>query len=356
VLWNRTLSKAEEALRGLPSSNHVAIRELQLEALQKELAPKDIVVSMLPATMHTEIAELCLAKGAHLVTTSYISPAMQALHDWAKEKGLCFINESGLDPGIDHILAHLLVEEYKSSADYNPIASVSFQSYCGGFPKEADDFRYKFSWSPLGVLRALTNEARYIGDFSEKKATRAWEAIRALSIAGEEFETYPNRNSLPYIQEYGFSPSWRIEEFIRGTIRLGGWSQAWASIFEEIAQCTNDSDQKRAASRLEALSQELWRKHSYSPEEEDRVVLYVAFSARHNETVIWKGAYLLDLCGTNRDTAMARLVSLPATYAVESIDNGAAPTGVSGAPHSPAEIRRWLQELKKESIEIQKLA
>jgi len=339
VLWNRTLEKAQAALEGIKATYNVEARRFTLDEFQRALAPGEVVVSMLPATMHPEIAELCLVKQAHLVTTSYISDKMKAYHSTAAEQQLCFINEAGLDPGIDHLLAHKLVAEYRGSDAFDKNNTLSFKSYCGGFPKDAGEFRYKFSWSPVGVLRALTNPARFMRDGAETKVNRAWEAITPLTLRGETFETYPNRDSIPYMQEYGFDPSWKVAEFVRGTIRLGGWSKAWAPVFDQILTSTPES--------LEALSNDLWNKYAYTDGEEDRVVLYVALEARKDDKVVWSRSYAMDSTGTGRDTAMARLVSLPATYAIESIENGNAHFGVSGAPHDSVEIGRWMRSLEQ---------
>jgi saccharopine dehydrogenase (NADP+, L-glutamate forming) len=278
------------------------------------------------------------------VTTSYVSDTMRAYHAKAEGLGLSFINESGLDPGIDHLLAHKLVAEYRQAPEFNGTNALTFRSYCGGFPKHAGEFRYKFSWSPAGVLRALTNQARFIKDGTETRVTRAWEAVTNLKLLGETFEVYPNRDSLPYLAEYGFAPSWNVEEFVRGTIRLGGWKTAWAGIFAQIPTATPE--------RIEQLGAELWSKYAYDEGEEDRVVLYVGLEARQGDKLKWSRFYALDESGTGRDTAMARLVSLPATYAIESIERGTAPKGVSGAPHEQAELARWMREFEKAGVKF----
>jgi hypothetical protein len=114
TLWNRTVKKAEEALDGVMISD-VEVRALEVQALSKQLRPGDIVVSMLPAPMHPEFAGLCLETGAHFVSTSYISDAMRKLDAPARAKGLSFINEAGLDPGLDHLLAHQIVAEFRDA-------------------------------------------------------------------------------------------------------------------------------------------------------------------------------------------------------------------------------------------------
>ena len=191
VLWNRTVEKARDAVAGLDAD--VGIRALDLDALTGEVRPGDILVSMLPGDWHVRVAELALASGAHFVSSSYISPEMRALDDRAKEAGLCLVNEVGLDPGIDHSMAHWLVADYRASEAYDPSAELSFISYCGGVPKFENPFRYKFSWSPLGVLKALRSPSRSIADFEELVVARPWDAISSYvaPLAQEEsFEVW----------------------------------------------------------------------------------------------------------------------------------------------------------------------
>jgi saccharopine dehydrogenase-like NADP-dependent oxidoreductase len=275
---------------------------------------------------------------------------MRKLHFRASQENLCFVNEVGLDPGLDHLLAHQLLKDLQHSGpEMSPhqtsAPSLQFYSFCGGIPKEPNDFKYKFSWSPAGVLRALKNPAKYISQGQEKTVAYPWEDLSELSLLGfgETFEVYPNRDSTPYIQEYGFQ-SYSIDTFVRGTIRLKGWSKAWSSIFSMIPHASPED--------IEQLSAKLWNEHSYRPGEKDRVVLYVCLKAVKEHKLVWSRFYALNECGKGSDTAMARLVSLPATFAIEQIEAGLAPIGVSGAPLNPYEVQRWLGELEKLGIEI----
>ena len=155
IVWNRTLGKAEQALAGIEGNN--SARVFEAETLSKSIRAGDIVVSMLPGSWHIRIAEICLQRNAHFISSSYISAEMQALDSTAQAQGLCFVNEVGLDPGLDHLMAHALVGQYKQSDAYLGDNVISFRSYCGGFPAIANDFRYKFSWSPLGSFARLKN-------------------------------------------------------------------------------------------------------------------------------------------------------------------------------------------------------
>ena len=151
VVWNRTLEKATEAVGDITNS----IRVFDKDSLQNCLKENDIIVSMLPADWHVPLASLAIVKKAHFVSSSYISPEMKNLHNAALKAKVSLVNEIGLDPGIDHLMAHKLVNELKKSELMNAETEVSFLSYCGGVPKVPNEFKYKFSWSPVGVLKAL---------------------------------------------------------------------------------------------------------------------------------------------------------------------------------------------------------
>ena len=143
------------------------------------------------------------------------------------------MNEVGLDPGIDHLMAHDLVKQYKEFSDYNESNIIEFFSFCGGLPKEPNDFRYKFSWSPLGVLKALKSKARSIEYFEQVDTLRPWHNVKIHeipSIIKERFEVYPNRDSTPFINQYEFENNWRVKRFVRGTLRNLGWKSAWKEI------------------------------------------------------------------------------------------------------------------------------
>ena len=320
VLWEMDLARAKRAVKGL--EERVQIRQAEVGALQKLLEKEDIVVSMLPASHHLEIAKMCLAKKAHFVSSSYISPEMAELNIEASGSGLSFVNEVGLDPGIDHMLAHLLVSDYRSSACFDPDNSHDFQSHCGGFPKVANDFRYKFSWSPLGVIKALKSPARAIMDGREVATARPWSVVRDQRIAlpggMEMFESYPNRDSLDFLEEYGIDPNWKLEHFERGTLRLAGWSDAWAPVFELL----DHPDDVEYEHHLKELSDALWSEHAYKDGEYDRVVLSVALKVSRNGHVLWHKTKSLDAVGNAHTSAMARLVSLPVSLAVEGILSG----------------------------------
>ncbi|MCG8369288.1 MAG: saccharopine dehydrogenase NADP-binding domain-containing protein [Proteobacteria bacterium] len=341
IVWNLNRDGTRASL--LAAGVDTDVREFGFEALRGTIAGGDIVVSMLPATLHVRIAEMCLELRADFVSSSYVTPGIAALEREAESLGLRFVNESGLDPGIDHLFSHLLVDEYRESAAVHPENRFHFRSYCGGFPATVNDFRYKFSWSPLGTLLALTSPARWIEGGARCEAPHPWDATRQVRIgaADETFQAYPNRDSLPFLGQYGFDPGWHIEEFVRGTLRPDGWAQAWQPVFAQIAA----ADGKDIAARLEPLADDLARRYGYEPGEPDRVVLSIELEVTRDDRTAWFGSCLIDSCGDGRGQAMARLVSLPVSIAAQSVIAGDFEPGVHAATTDPPVIRKWLDRL-----------
>lgn len=341
VVWNRTVEKAREAVGDLTQD----IRAYSLEALTAALAAGDVAISMLTADQHVSIAKACLSKGAHFVSSSYIAPEMQALDGAFRAAGLVSVNEVGLDPGIDHLMAHDLVARYRASKAYDVRNELSFTSYCGGVPKIPNAFRYKFSWAPLGVLKALRSPSRSLKNFSELRVARPWDAITRYDAPlpqPESFEVYPNRDSYPFMQDYRFDAAWKVRDFVRGTIRLNGWSEAWAPVFREI-ETLNDA---AGEARLAEMAAEFLRDNAYAPGEPDRVVLFVSLRAERDGRAVFDETWAMDAWGDARGSAMARLVSMPVSFAVESVLNREIAAGVHAAPHDPKLVASWLGQVR----------
>ena len=336
TVWNRTIEKAQSSLKGL----NPEIQKFSIEALNSNLNKNDILISMLPGDWHVPLAKICLQKQAHFVSSSYISPEMLVLNSDFKAANLACVNEVGLDPGIDHSMAHFLVNDLKNSLPKNDV-SVDFISYCGGVPKIPNPFRYKFSWSPAGVLKALKSPSKSIKNGEIWVVERPWDAITRYTAPlpePEEFEVYPNRDSLPFLKQYHFNPDWHVNQFVRGTLRLDGWSKAWSNVFKEIENLTFPEGD----TRLQEMSNEFWAENAYEENEPDRVILCVSLSAKSNSETLYHKSYVLDAWGTQESSAMARLVSIPVATAVEAIKNGEIKPGVTSAPDSPDLVDRWM--------------
>jgi len=347
TIWNRTIAKAEKAL----GTGH-DIRAFDIDTLAKTLTAGDVVVSMLPGDWHVPLAKLCIDHKAHFVSSSYISPAMAALDTPAKLAGVALVNEVGLDPGIDHLMAHWLVADYRASKAFDKDNTLSFISYCGGIPKIPNAFRYKFSWSPLGVLKALRSPSKSIRAFSELAVQRPWDAISSYTAplpTPEAFEVYPNRDSLPFMTQYHFDGTWKVREFVRGTLRLNGWAEAWAPVFQEIETLKGPEGD----ARLKEMSDQFWAENAYDEGEPDRVILCVALKAERNGKPVYDKTYVLDAWGDLRGTAMARLVSWPVSLAVEAVLNHEIPAGVMAAPSDPKLITRWMKAIDTQAQHVQ---
>ncbi|WP_224824979.1 saccharopine dehydrogenase family protein [Cognatishimia sp. MH4019] len=337
TVWNRTVEKAQDAVGDLTQR----IQAFDIDVLGAEVQPGDVIVSMLPGDWHVPLAELAIAKGAHFVSSSYIAPEMRALHAKAEAAGVSLVNEVGLDPGIDHLMAHWLVADYRASEAYDAGNVLSFISYCGGIPKHPNPFRYKFSWAPLGVLKALRSPSKSLRDFKAFDVARPWDAISSymapLEVA-ESFEVYPNRDSLPFMEDYKFDAAWKVRDFVRGTLRLNGWKDAWTPVFQEIETLEGPTGE----ARLKEMADQFWAENAYDEGEPDRVVLCVSLQAERDGKAVYHKTYAMDAWGDENGTAMARLVSIPVSLGVEAVMNGQMPAGVSAAPSDPALFNAWL--------------
>lgn len=345
VVWNRTVEKAKKVVGDLTPD----IRAYTLQDLTAALKPGDVAVSMLPADQHVAIARACLDGGAHFVSSSYIAPEMRDLDAAFREKGLVSLNEIGLDPGIDHLMAHDLVARYRASKAYHPDNVLSFTSYCGGVPKLANAFRYKFSWAPVGVLKALKSPSRSLKNFSELRVSRPWDAITTYDAplpVPESFEVYPNRDSYPFLQDYRFDPDWKVRDFVRGTIRLNGWADAWAGIFRTV-EGLEGKPAAEVDATLTQIATDLLKENSYAPGEPDRVVLFVSLKAERDGVPVFHETWAMDAWGDARGSAMSRLVSIPVSMGIEAVLARELPAGVHPAPHDPRLVQRWLAEVER---------
>ena len=342
LVYNRTVEKAIKALSDVKGDYQVFVFSLQ--SLEENVAAGDIVVSMLPGNFHVPVAELCLSVNAHFVSSSYISDEMRALNDAAKEKNLCFVNEVGLDPGIDHSMSHALVDDYKNSPKYSSNNEHSFLSYCGGLSDVPNDFCYKFSWSPLGVLKALMSTSVSIRNGDVYTVTKPWESVELYPLpmpwGEDEFEVYPNRDSLPFIEQYQMDDGLQIKQFVRGTLRYKGWKNAWGDIFSEV----DTLDASIAEARLKEISDDLWDRYSYMDGEVDRVILTVELKVENDTEVVWHKQYLMDTLGNDNGSAMAQLVSCSVALAVEAVLGNEISSGVTAAPHQSKLVSRWLDQ------------
>ena len=209
------------------------------EQRRQEIQKADIVISMLPARFHIEVAKDCVEFGKHMVTASYISKEMKALDAATKEKGLVFMNEIGVDPGIDHMSAMEIIDRVRD----NDAKMLLFESFTGGLvAPESDDnlWNYKFTWNPRNVVVAGQGGAAMFiqeGTYKYIPYHKLFRRTEFLTLNGDgKFEAYANRDSLKYRSVYGLDD---IPTMYRGTIRKVGFSRAW-NIFVQLGM-TDDT-------------------------------------------------------------------------------------------------------------------
>ncbi len=196
------------------------------EVLASLVSQSDIVLSMLPPFLHLTVAKLCLTYRKHLLTASYVSEEIRALHQEAQDLDLIFLMECGLDPGLDHMSAMQLIENIQSEGG----SITSFKSYCGGLVAPESDtnpWGYKVTWNPRNVVLAGQGTAQFLegGKIKFVPYHQLFKRTEPLFFEGfGEYEAYPNRDSLAYIAMYGLEG---IETFLRGTIRKKGYCDAW---------------------------------------------------------------------------------------------------------------------------------
>ncbi len=234
-----TIDRARIMIAGRPNGNAVEWTMNQKETLDNLVAANDLTVSLLPWAFHVEIAGYCIKHRKNMVTTSYVKPDMQALDKKAKEAGIIILNELGVDPGIDHMSAKRIIDHVHEKGG----EVKKFYSFCGALPApEAADnpFRYKFSWSPKGVLLASNNDGRYLCNGKEvyvpgKDIFKNPTPVEVPEIG--KLHVYPNRNSLPYIDKYGIP---EVKTIMRGTFRHPGWCETM-DVVKKLNLITNDN-------------------------------------------------------------------------------------------------------------------
>ncbi len=238
TIATRTISKAENLIDDHPRGTAIHLDVENKESLKECILSADLVISLLPWTHHIDVAKLCIECKRHLVTTSYVKPEMQALDSEARKRGLLFLNEIGVDPGIDHMAAMKIINGVKKTGG----EIVSFYSYCGGLPaleSNNNPFGYKFSWSPVGVMLAANNDGRYLknGKVVEVSSKQLFEHYWLLDVPGSgTFEAYVNRDAFPYIDLYGIQS---VHSMYRGTLRNISHCESW-NFFKKLGLFDQD--------------------------------------------------------------------------------------------------------------------
>lgn len=401
---------AVESARKLAGSHHRA-RAVELDIFKKEeretaVKNADIVISMLPARFHIEVAKDCLSYGKNMVTASYISEEMQQLDEEVKRKGLVFMNEIGVDPGIDHMSAMQVIDRIREEGG----KILLFESFTGGLVAPESDtnlWNYKFTWNPRNVVVAgQGGVAKFLqeGKFKYIPYNRLFRRTEFIEVQKYgRFEVYANRNSLKYKSIYGLDD---ILTLYRGTIRRVGFSRAW-NMFVQLGM-TDDSytmensegmsyrdfvnsflpysptdsvelkfrhnlkiDQDdimwdklleldlfnpnkkvglKNATPAEILQQILMEKWSLSEEDKDMIVMYHKFGYEINGEKKQIDATMVHIGQDQTRTAMARTVGLPVAIAALKILNGTISTPGVQLPITKEVYAPILKELAENGI------
>jgi saccharopine dehydrogenase-like NADP-dependent oxidoreductase len=339
--------------------------------------------------------------GKHMSTTSYLTDDMLAFDEEAKAKGLTFINECGVDPGIDHMSAMRVIHAAESKGG----KVVSFRSYCGGLPApeaNTNPIGYKFSWAPRGVLVAATNPAKYLmnGEIVEVPGDELFAEPELVDVKDTgKFEGYPNRNSLPYIDMYGLK---NVKTMFRGTLRNLGHCESWyhwvkmglfnqdprsdlesltylrfmqgfvdgaADVKKALAKKLGLAEDAPAISKLEWLglmkdkpvpineggnvdimAARMLEKCPFKKGERDMIVLQHEFIINYPAKQEKVYSTLVDYGIPDGDSSMARTVSLPVAIATRMIVEGRITQRGVIAPVEPAVYNAILDELATMNI------
>ncbi|GFR85423.1 alpha-aminoadipic semialdehyde synthase, mitochondrial [Elysia marginata] len=380
-----------------------------MEDLDRQIGEHDLVISLLPYMFHADVAKLCIKHQKNMVTASYISPAMKDLHKQAMEAGITIMNEVGVDPGIDHMLAMQCFDEVQRAGG----KITSYVSYCGGLPApEHTDtpLLYKFNWFPKGVLLNVLSPAKYLKDgkvIEIPSGGALLDEVESLDfLPGFNVEGYPNRDSTMYASEYGIGSA---STLLRGTIRYKGYMEAVRSLvtmglfesgpdaslhpdgpeitwkeymctkFDKSGDILADSLKDLIYDRIgkseaqlncilnlglisedvidkkgtpiDTLSNYLAKRLAYAPHERDMILM------RHDVGIEWgdrkkehRSINFVSYGDAGKTSAMAKTVGLPTGIAARMILNGEIQTkGVCG-PMKMETYQPILQRLQKEGL------
>lgn len=402
-----TIGDLSEELARKKTDNHKNSRAIAFDVFneedrKREIQNADVVISMLPAHMHIEVAKDCVAYKKHMVTASYISPEMQALDAAAKENNIVLMNEIGLDPGIDHMSAMKIMDEIREQGG----KIILFESFCGGLVAPESDtnlWNYKFTWAPRNVVLAgQGGTAKFIqeGTYKYIPYHKLFRRTEFLEVEGfGRFEAYANRDSLKYREVYGLE---NAKTVYRGTIRRVGFSKAW-DVFVQLGM-TDDTyivddsenmsyrdfvnlflpyhptdsvniklrwqlridqddvfwdklleldllnkDKKvgiKNATPAQILEKILSEKWTLAPEDKDMIVMYHKFGYKLNGEKKQIDSTMVCIGCDQTYTAMAKTVGLPVAIAALKILNGEITTPGVQLPISKEVYQPILKELE----------
>ena len=291
IIGDLLLPLAQQKTNNHKNASAIALDIFDEIQRKTQIQKADIVISMLPAHLHIEVAKDCITYRKHLVTASYISDAMQALDEDAKANNLIFMNEIGLDPGIDHMSAMKIIDEIRAKGG----KMILFESFCGGLVAPESDnnlWNYKFTWAPRNVVLAgQGGAAKFIqeGTYKYIPYNKLFRRTEFLEVEGYgKFEGYANRDSLKYRSIYGLED---VLTLYRGTIRRVGFSKAW-NMFVQLGM-TDDTyviDNSETISYREFINLFL----PYHPTDSVEIKLRLSLGIEQDD-IMWDKLLELDL-------------------------------------------------------------
>ncbi len=296
TIGDLSLALAKKKINNHKNATAIALDIFDEKQRKAHIEKSDIVISMLPAHMHIEVAKDCINLKKHMVTASYISEEMQQLDQAAKENNLVFMNEIGLDPGVDHMSAMKIIDEIKGQGG----KMILFESFCGGLVAPESDnnlWNYKFTWAPRNVVLAgQGGSAKFIqeGTYKYIPYHKLFRRTEFLDVEGYgRFEGYANRDSLKYRSVYGLDD---VLTLYRGTIRKVGFSKAW-NMFVQLGM-TDDTykiDNSETISNREFLN--LFLPYHPTDSVEIKTRLYLGIE---QDDIMWDKLLELDLFDANK--------------------------------------------------------
>jgi len=401
-----SVQSAKKLIQNHPNAKGILLDVFNDAQRKEAVKNSDLVISMLPARYHIEVAKDCLALGKNMVTASYVSKEMQALNPKAEAKGLIFMNEIGLDPGVDHMSAMQVIDRIRANGG----KMLLFESFCGGLiAPESDDnlWNYKFTWNPRNVVLAgQGGAAEFIqeGKYKYIPYHRLFRRTEFINIEGYgKFEVLANRNSLQYQSVYGLED---ILTLYRGTIRRVGFSKAWNMfvqlgmtddtytipdsenltyrdfvnlflaysptdsvelklryalkidqddlMWEKLEELDIFNDKKtigiKNATPAMALQKILEEKWTLSEEDKDMIVMYHKFGYELNGEKHQIDSHMTLIGEDQTHTAMAKTVGLPVAIAAIKILNGEITTPGVQRPIAKEVYEPILKELEDHGV------
>ncbi len=400
------LDNAKKACDNDPNCEAFELDVFNADSREPAIKRADIVISMLPARFHIEVAKDCLKYGKNMVTASYISEEMKSLDKEVKAKGLVFMNEIGVDPGIDHMSAMQVIDRIRDKGG----KMLLFESFTGGLVAPESDnnlWNYKFTWNPRNVVVAgQGGVAEFIqeGKYKYIPYHRLFRRTEFLEIEGHgKFEGYANRNSLKYQSIYGLENALTL---YRGTIRKVGFSRAW-NMFVQLGMTDDNFEMKNSenmsyrdfinsflpyspsdsvelkvrhnlkidqddimwdklieldlfnpdkkigiknATPAQALQKILMDKWSLSQDDKDMIVMYHKFGYELNGEKKQIDSTMVHIGEDQSKTAMAKTVGLPVAMATIMILNGEIKTPGVQLPIQKEVYEPILKKLEEQDI------